>query len=364
MERPDVTVKQEEDEVVVVLDADGDACGHWPGARAAPEPWQTPVGSAVPPFLAKTFELVEDPATDAVISWGAARNSFVVWDPHAFAAGHLPRRFKHGNFSTFLRQLNTYVRNHISQFVINKHCNGFRKVSPDRWEFAHADFLAGQRHLLVNIRRRRGGVAGPTASPSSAGAGGDRDSELERLRRDREALARELTRLRREQEEARAQLLDMERRVRGTERRQEQCTAFLARAIRNPTFLDGLLARRCGAHVEAGRKRRLLDAAAAGPDPADVLDIEELAMVAGAEVGVASIPAVAAAQISNTANATDMIWYELLGEEQVEIDAEVHDLVVAAAAATDELAQPWAEMDEKEVAELVRQIDCLASPSP
>lgn len=246
-------------------------------------------------------------------------------------------------------------------------CNavqGFRKVSPDRWEFAHTDFLAGQRHLLVNIRRRRGGAAGSTASPSSAGAGGDRDSELETLRRDREALARELTRLRREQEEARAQLLDMERRVRGTERRQEQCTAFLARAIRNPAFLDGLLARRCGAHVEAGRKRRLLDAAAAGPDPADVLDIEELAMAAGAEVGVASIPAVAAAQISNTANATDMIWYELLGEEQVEIDAEVHDLVAAAAAATDELAQPWAEMDEKEVAELVRQIDCLASPSP
>jgi heat shock transcription factor len=108
MERPAVTVKQEEDdEVVVVLDADGDAGGgHWPGAGAA--------GSAVPPFLAKTFELVEDPATDGVISWGASRNSFVVWDPHAFAAGHLPRRFKHGNFSTFLRQLNTYVRNHIS----------------------------------------------------------------------------------------------------------------------------------------------------------------------------------------------------------------------------------------------------------
>ncbi|OEL22480.1 putative heat stress transcription factor A-6a [Dichanthelium oligosanthes] len=184
MEHPAaVTVKQEEG---VVLDVEGDETRSL-GAGAAPEP----PASAVPPFLAKTFELVEDPATDGVVSWGAARNSFVVWDPHAFAAGLLPRRFKHANFSTFLRQLNTY---------------GFRKVSPDRWEFAHADFLAAQRHLLTNIRRRRGAAGGGfKAAKTSAAGSGDREKELEKLRRNREALAQELTRLRREQ------LLDMER---------------------------------------------------------------------------------------------------------------------------------------------------------
>ena len=108
-----VTVKEEEeeeeddDEVVVVLDAD---TGGRAAAEPAPEPWQPPAAPAVPPFVAKTFELVEDPATDGVVSWGAARNSFVVRDPHAFAAELLPRHFKHANFSTFLRQLSTYVR--------------------------------------------------------------------------------------------------------------------------------------------------------------------------------------------------------------------------------------------------------------
>jgi heat shock transcription factor len=95
-------IKQEEPEMVV-LDDDDDGC------LRAPTPMDLAAAAAVAPFLAKTFDMVEDPATDAVVSWGAARNSFVVWDPHAFAARLLPLHFKHANFSSFLRQLNTYV---------------------------------------------------------------------------------------------------------------------------------------------------------------------------------------------------------------------------------------------------------------
>lgn len=66
-------------------------------------------GNPIPPFLSKTFDLVDDPSLDPVISWGLTGASFVVWDPVEFARIILPRNFKHNNFSSFVRQLNTYV---------------------------------------------------------------------------------------------------------------------------------------------------------------------------------------------------------------------------------------------------------------
>ena len=62
-----------------------------------------------PPFLRKTYEMVEDPLTDSVVSWSRGRNSFIVWDSHQLSTILLPKYFKHSNFSSFIRQLNTYV---------------------------------------------------------------------------------------------------------------------------------------------------------------------------------------------------------------------------------------------------------------
>ena len=65
--------------------------------------------SSLPPFVAKTYEMVEDPSTDMIISWSGTNRSFIVWNPPEFAGDLLPKFFKHNNFSSFIRQLNTYV---------------------------------------------------------------------------------------------------------------------------------------------------------------------------------------------------------------------------------------------------------------
>lgn len=76
---------------------------------AAPRPMDGLNEMGPPPFLTKTFDMVDDAGTDRVVSWSRGGSSFVVWDPHAFSTSLLPRYFKHNNFSSFVRQLNTYV---------------------------------------------------------------------------------------------------------------------------------------------------------------------------------------------------------------------------------------------------------------
>lgn len=63
----------------------------------------------VPPFLSKVYELVNDPNTDAIISWSTGGTRFTVWDHHLFSKQILPRYFRHDVFSSFVYQLNNYV---------------------------------------------------------------------------------------------------------------------------------------------------------------------------------------------------------------------------------------------------------------
>ncbi|XP_040378143.1 heat stress transcription factor A-2a-like [Oryza brachyantha] len=218
------------------------------GMMELPRPMEGLGEAGPPPFLSKTYEVVDDPSTDTVISWGFAGNSFVVWDANAFAAVLLPRYFKHSNFSSFVRQLNTY---------------GFRKVDPDRWEFANEGFLRGKKELLKTIKRRRPPPTSPPSSSSQQPAAAclevgqfGRDGEVDRLQRDKGVLIAEVVKLRQEQQTTRAQMQAMEERISAAEQRQQQMTVFLARAMKNPGFLRMLVDRQ-GQH---GRNRELEDA--------------------------------------------------------------------------------------------------------
>lgn len=104
-----------------------------------------------PPFLLKTHMLVEDPGTDHIISWNDQGTAFVVWRPAEFARDLLPTLFKHSNFSSFVRQLNTY---------------GFRKAASGRWEFHNDMFRRGETGLLCEIHRRKAWSSKLSTAPS------------------------------------------------------------------------------------------------------------------------------------------------------------------------------------------------------
>ncbi|XP_059643975.1 heat stress transcription factor B-2b [Cornus florida] len=113
------------------------------------------------PFLTKTYEFVDDSCIDDLVSWNEDGTTFIVWRPAEFARDLLPKFFKHDNFSSFVRQLNTY---------------GFKKVGSDRWEFANECFQRGQKRLLRNIQRRKISLSAATAqavtvtvSPTNSG---------------------------------------------------------------------------------------------------------------------------------------------------------------------------------------------------
>eukprot|EP00656_Telonema_subtile_P021856 TRINITY_DN228_c0_g1_i3.p1 TRINITY_DN228_c0_g1~~TRINITY_DN228_c0_g1_i3.p1 ORF type:complete len:354 (+),score=81.05 TRINITY_DN228_c0_g1_i3:94-1155(+) len=96
-------------------------------------------GSAPPPFLTKTYEMVDDSNTDHIVRW-SGQNSFVVLDPGKFSVTVLPCYFKHNNLSSFVRQLNIY---------------GFRKVNSESWEFSNPSFERGNSGRLREIKRRK-----------------------------------------------------------------------------------------------------------------------------------------------------------------------------------------------------------------
>ncbi|XP_057379463.1 heat shock factor protein-like isoform X5 [Daphnia carinata] len=105
--------------------------------------------SSVPAFLGKLWKLVEDPSTNHLISWNANGMSFTIRDQARFARELLPLYYKHNNMASFVRQLNMYGFHKVVSVD-----SGGLKLDKDEMEFAHMYFLQGQEFLLEHIKRK------------------------------------------------------------------------------------------------------------------------------------------------------------------------------------------------------------------
>ncbi|PIN08457.1 Heat shock transcription factor [Handroanthus impetiginosus] len=200
-------------------------------------------GGGPAPFLLKTYEMVDDSTTDAIVSWSGGRKSFVVWNPPEFARVLLPSYFKHNNFSSFIRQLNTY---------------GFRKIDPEKWEFANEDFVKDQKHLLKNIHRRKPihSHSQPQGSVDSERAAFE--EEIDKLSREKTALEGTVSGFKEQQSAAKLQLENLTERISGMEQRQEKLLSFLEKAIQNPEFVERLAQKLESMDFSAYNKKRRL----------------------------------------------------------------------------------------------------------
>eukprot|EP00471_Norrisiella_sphaerica_P010696 CAMPEP_0184503452 /NCGR_PEP_ID=MMETSP0113_2-20130426/51899_1 /TAXON_ID=91329 /ORGANISM="Norrisiella sphaerica, Strain BC52" /LENGTH=358 /DNA_ID=CAMNT_0026892949 /DNA_START=585 /DNA_END=1661 /DNA_ORIENTATION=+ len=96
----------------------------------------------VPPFLVKTYNMVQDRKTDDIISWNEKGDAFVVKKQHEFSQNVLPNYFRTNCFSSFVRQLNFY---------------GFRKRSTNMSttaHFKHKNFKRDRMDLLHLIKKK------------------------------------------------------------------------------------------------------------------------------------------------------------------------------------------------------------------
>lgn len=180
-----------------------------------------------PPFLTKLFQLVNDPATNELVSWtDDAGRSFTVHKPSEFGRDILPKYFKHNNFSSFVRQLNQY---------------GFHKQNPDRWMFGHDSFRRGCPDLLRNITRRRPKTQAASQASQAIIAPGSVlahkavvelgnygiEGEVKALKRDKDLLIKELVVTRQAEEKLKNKCDNLENRMENLENSSKQMQAFI-----------------------------------------------------------------------------------------------------------------------------------------
>ncbi|XP_074280732.1 heat stress transcription factor A-7a-like [Silene latifolia] len=220
--------------------------------ETVPKPLEKLHDMGPPPFLTKTYEMVENPDIDDIISWGNNGLTFVVWDPHKFSTLLLPKFFKHSNFSSFVRQLNTY---------------GFRKVHFDQWEFANAAFRKDKKHLLKSIKRRNQCVANDSSRSKF-----QREIEIiEKLKLEQEELKATVHDLKQQLLDSEQSLATTEERLKCIEWKQKEFLLFIAKAMKNTPLFQQLLEKykqkKCLENGQAFKRRKLASSESQNDDP-------------------------------------------------------------------------------------------------
>lgn len=103
-----------------------------------------------PEFVEKLYLMLEDTNNEQYIRWNVSSLSFIIINPPEFARNVLENHFKHGNLSSFVRQLNKYDFHKIksTECVVDA-------FGPQVWEFKNEFFQRNRRDLMFKIRRKR-----------------------------------------------------------------------------------------------------------------------------------------------------------------------------------------------------------------
>ncbi|KAH6558793.1 hypothetical protein KP509_1Z045700 [Ceratopteris richardii] len=127
-------------------------------------------------------------------------------------------------------------------------CNeeGFRKIDPDRWEFANEGFLKGKRNHLRSIQRQRPQqlhrkIGNDTHCLSNwrypvSSSNIDNREALRAIKRQRDVLVMEVLRIKQCQHQAEETLKVLLNRLHNVESSQRAVLAYLSSALQNPQF--------------------------------------------------------------------------------------------------------------------------------
>lgn len=125
---------------------------------AAPPLTIEDIKGQVPPFIANTWRIIEDTATNGTVNWNSKGDAILVFSKETMATQVLPNYFKTRSFESYVRQLNFY---------------GFRKRANEEGSascFAHPLFLRGRLDLLKTIKKRKSVKKLPASATSRIAA--------------------------------------------------------------------------------------------------------------------------------------------------------------------------------------------------